>query len=450
MPAPVLAIGCLVMISATLSAAASATPRGSAPEKMDRGEYLTRAGDCTSCHTAIGGKPFAGGRAIETPFGTIYTPNITPDKATGIGSWTESDFNNALRNGKDDEGAHLYPAMPYPSYTKVTRADVDAIRTYLATVAPVQQQNKPPQLRWPMGWRGVMAAWNLLYFDAGEYQTDPAQSTHWNRGAYLVEGLGHCGGCHTPRNALGASKSAESLQGGKTAEQWYAPGLGDNLRDGVGNWSEAEVIEYLKTGANDKSASAGPMTEVVMNSTQYLSDSDLSAISVYLKRRPNAQEKSSPAVAPLRRPALARGQALYLDNCTACHMPDGRGIANVFPPLTGSAAIQADDPGTVLHVVLDGARMAATKSKPTGLMMPGFGWKFTDAEVADVVNYIRHAWGNRAPDVDLKAVAAVRRAVEAPDRPAGTRNMHPDARWRPELWDVRDDASQAPRTPDTQ
>lgn len=435
---------CLVMIPLAVGGAASASAQDAASSQVSRGEYLARAGDCTSCHTAKGGKAFAGGLAMATPFGTVFSANITPDKDTGIGSWTEQDFYNALHVGKDDEGTHLYPAMPYPSYTKVTRADVDAIRAYLTTVAPVHQENKPPQLPWPLSWRGSLFGWDLLYLDAGEYQPDPKQSAQWNRGAYLVEGLGHCGACHTPRNSLGATKTSDALEGGSAGEHWFAPGLGNNLRDGVGSWSEAEIVEYLKTGSNDKSASVGPMTEVVMNSTQYLTDADLNAIAVYIKQRPHAPNKSPPDVAGLGTASLARGQALYLDNCTACHLPDGRGVTKVFPSLTGSAAIQADDPGTVLHIVLAGARMAAPKSKPTGLMMPGFGWKLTNREVADVANYIRHAWGNRAPEVDVDTVAAVRKSVKPSDRPSGTPNTHPDARMRPELWDVEDDSSQAP------
>ena len=406
------ALFALASVVGSQVAALDAAPDASAGDaQVARGQYLTRAGDCVSCHTAIGGQPFAGGRAIATPFGVIYSTNITPDKDTGIGNWSEAQFYAALHSGVDDENHHLYPAMPYPSYTKVTRADVDAIRAYLASVAPVKLADKPTQLPWPISWRGSVGAWNLLYFDAGDYQPEPSQSAQWNRGAYLAQGLAHCGACHTPRNALGASKTGQPFLGGDAGLDWYAPSLGDELRDGVGGWSKAEIVEYLKTGANAKSASAGPMTEVVMNSTRYLTQADLEAIATYIKDRPDAPQKSPPQTASLGAAALARGEALYIDNCTACHMPDGRGIAQVFPPLTGSSAIQADDAGTVLHVVLAGARMAAPAAKPTGLAMPGFGWKLDDAEIADVVNYIRHAWGNRAPLVDAKTVASVREDI---------------------------------------
>jgi mono/diheme cytochrome c family protein len=321
--------------------------------------------------------------------------------------------------------------MPFASYTKVTRADCDAIFAYLRSVPAVRQASRDHDLRFPYNNRALLIGWRTLYFQEGEYQPDKSKSAEWNRGAYLVEGLGHCAMCHTPINALGGSKTSQPFHGGNAGSHWYAPGLGSNLRDGVGGWSVAEIVEYLKTGANAKSASAGPMSEVVMNSTQYLNDADLTAIAVYLKDRPDAPSKSLPDTDSLGADALARGQALYIDNCTACHMPDGRGVAKVFPPLTGSAAIQADDPGTVVHVVLAGARMAAPASKPTGLAMPGFGWKMDDQQIADVVNYIRHAWGNRAPLVDADAVARVRKDILPEDRPSRDAiTRHPDAPLR--------------------
>ncbi|HEV7123142.1 MAG TPA: cytochrome c [Rhodanobacter sp.] len=392
-----------------------------------RGHYLVQAGDCEFCHTRAGGQPFAGGRAVPTPFGKIFSVNITPDNDTGIGHWSKQDFYKAMHEGISKDGSHLYPAFPYPWFTKVTRADVDAIYAYLATVKPVKQDDTPNQLPWYLSWRGALAGWNLLYFDEGTYQDDPNHSAAWNRGAYLAQGLAHCSACHTPVNMLGGSKHDKAYQGGNAGLHWMAPGLDSNLRDGVGGWSSAEIVEYLQTGSNAKSATAGPMTDVVMNSTQYLTREDLAAIAVFLKDRPQQASKSPPKTASLGAARLARGQALYIDNCTACHMPDGRGMAKVFPPLTGSAAIQADNPGTVIHVVLEGARMAAPSAKPTGLAMPGFGWKLDDRQVADVVNYIRHAWGNRAPLVDADAVAAVRKDIAAEYRPSRDKvTKHPD------------------------
>jgi mono/diheme cytochrome c family protein len=416
-------------IALALFAGAALAGQHAASSEVARGRYLVRIGDCEYCHTLPGGKPFAGGRAIPTPFGLIYSVNITPDRDTGIGQWTEQDFYTAMHTGIGRDDVHLYPAFPYPWFTKVTRADVDAIKAYLDTVAPVVQNDRTNRLPWVLRWRGELFGWNLLFFDEGEYKGDPTQSAAWNRGAYLVQGLAHCGACHTPDNWLGGTKHSEPFEGGDAGLHWSAPGLGSNIRDGVGGWSTAEIVEYLKTGANIKSASAGPMSDVVMNSTQYLSDTDLNAIALYLKERPNNPVKSPPETLALGTDALARGQALYIDNCTACHMGDGRGVVDVFPPLTGSAAIQADNPGTVVHVVLAGSRMAAPSSKPTGLAMPGFGWKLDDHQIADVVNYIRHAWGNRAPLVTADTVVAVRKDIEPSDRPSrdGDAATHPDA-----------------------
>ena len=392
-------------------AALGAAVWAAAPDQaqIERGQYLVRAGDCISCHTAPKGKPLAGGLPIPTPFGVIYAPNITPDADTGIGKWSKDDFWNAMHNGIDDEGKHLYPAFPYPWFTKLTRADVDAIKDYLASVPPVKQQNRAPELTWPLGWRGVMAGWNLLYFHPGTFEPNPAKSAEWNRGAYLVEGAGHCGACHTAKNSLGAVKSDTPLQGGSAGEHWYAPRLTGDVRNGLGDWSVADIVEYLKTGSNAKSATAGDMTDVVKNSTQYLSDADLKAIAVYLKDIPASSGASRPEV--LAGETMARGEALYLDNCIGCHMPDGGGVAKVFPPLKRSAAIQEIEPGTVLHVVLGGETMAATNAKPSGLAMPGFAEKLNDQQIADVVNYIRNAWGNRGSLVDAAAVAEVRKSA---------------------------------------
>jgi mono/diheme cytochrome c family protein len=416
------------LLAGAAVAAAVVTP-GKESNEVARGAYLARIGDCEFCHTAPNGKPFAGGRAIATPFGVIYSINITPDRDTGIGQWSEQDFYKAMHTGISRDGNHLYPAFPYPWFTKVTRADVDAIKAYLDTVAPVVEDDKPNRLPWVLRWREELLGWNALFFDEGEYKNDAAQSAQWNRGAYLVQGLAHCGACHTPDNWLGGTKHGDAFAGGSAGLHWAAPGLGGDIRDGVGGWTAAEIVEYLKTGANAKSASAGPMSDVVMNSTQYLSDVDLNAIALFLKNRPNDRAKSPPNTEALGTAALARGQALYLDNCTGCHNPDGRGVSKVFPPLTGSAAIQADNPGTVIHVVLAGSKMAAPSSLPTGLAMPGFGWKLDDREIADVVNYARHAWGNRAPLVDARTVAAVRKDIEPSDRPSRDSGptAHPDA-----------------------
>ena len=407
-----LAFGLAGLLGLSLAVAVPARAQGTTYSTIERGRYLVNAGDCASCHTAEGGKPYAGGLAVPTPFGTIYSTNITPDPATGIGKWSEQDFYNAMHDGIRRDGKHLYPAFPYPWFTKVSRADVRAIKAFLDTVTPVRQQNKPTELPWPLSVREVMAGWNKLYFHEGAFKPDPKKSEQWNRGAYLVEGLGHCGACHTDTNLLGAPKTADKLKGGDFGEHWYAPGLTSNLRDGLGGWSAAEIVEYLKTGANAKSAAGGPMTEVVKNSTQYLSDVDLNAIAVYLKDVPAEQARAAAKATDIDKQAWSRGEALYVDNCTGCHMENGAGVAQIFPSLKGSSAVQAKLPDTVTHILLAGAKTAATPGKPTGFAMPAFARKLDDKEVADLVNYIRNAWGNHSSLTNQNAVSKVRKDVE--------------------------------------
>ena len=400
--------GALMLGACLFTVAAAVLAQGETFTTIERGRYLVAAGDCAACHTSDGGKPFAGGRAVPTPFGTIYSTNITPDKDTGIGQWTEEDFYRAMHEGKGPAGKRYYPAFPYPWYTKLSSGDVRAIKSYLDALAPVRQENKPPELPWPLSVRTGMAVWNALYFHEGTYRGDASKSAAWNRGAYLVDGLGHCGACHTPKNILGAPKLDDRLTGGY-GEHWYAMNLTRDVREGLGAWSPQEIVEYLKTGSTAKAAAAGPMAEVVSNSTQHLSDTDLNAIAAYLKDIPGDKSSSSAKAESIDTAVMTRGQALYMDNCTGCHMEGGEGIAQVFPPLKASAAVQAKDPATVLEAMLDGATVVATKEKPTALAMPAFGWKLSDADLADVATYIRNAWGNQASAVSTSQVAKVRK-----------------------------------------
>jgi mono/diheme cytochrome c family protein len=397
------AIGALILGGASTLARA----QGATFTTLERGRYLVDAGDCAACHSAEGGRPFAGGRAIPTPFGTIYSTNITPDKETGIGNWTGEEFYKAMHEGIGPGGKRYYPAFPYPWYTALSADDVRAIKAYLDVIPAVRQKDQPPDLPWPLSIRKSMAIWNALYFREATYRNDPAKSAAWNRGAYLVEGLGHCGACHTPKNVLGAPKHDEHLAGG-FGEHWYAMSLTGDVRDGIGAWSRNEIIEYLKTGSIDKAAAAGPMAEVVQNSTQHLSQGDLEAIAVYLKDMPGSKTATAGS-GEVDKAAMAHGKALYFDNCTGCHLEDGAGIAQVFPPLKASAAVQAKDPATVLQAMIDGAAVVATTDKPTGLTMPAFGWKLSDTELADLATYIRNAWGNRASTVSSTEVAKVRK-----------------------------------------
>jgi mono/diheme cytochrome c family protein len=259
---------------------------------IERGQSLVTAGDCISCHTADKNKPFAGDRPIDTPFGVIYSPNLTPDDKTGLGKWSEEDVYRALHLGIGRTGARTYPAFPYPYFTKITRDDVHAIYAYLHTLEPVNHRRRTSAFIWPLNYRGLMLGWDFLFFTPDAFHPDQSKSAEWNRGAYLVEGLGHCGACHTPKNVLGADKVSEALQGAKI-QGWLAPKLAGNPMDGIGAWSIDELTEYLRTGRNKHSAVKGPMAEVVASSTSKMPEADLRAIAVYLKNAESSNTASS-------------------------------------------------------------------------------------------------------------------------------------------------------------
>jgi mono/diheme cytochrome c family protein len=384
------------------------TPAGASAE-AERGRYLALAGDCVSCHTREGHEPFAGGHGLRTQFGTIYSANITSDVETGIGGWSGAQFYRALHEGRRSDNAHLYPAFPYTSFTRLTRADSDALHAYFRTVAPVRYRPPPNQLPPIVNIRGVMAIWNALYFHEGEFRPDPAQSAQWNRGAYLVEGLGHCSGCHTPRNFLGAERASRNLLGGQV-EGWHAPSLAGDLHDGLGGWSQDDIVEYLRTGRNARATASGMMGQVVLNSTSHLGAGDLEAMAVYLRNLPPREQPGPRAAAAAD---LELGARIYRDNCSACHGPDAEGVARLFPPLAGDAALQAHDPTTIARIVLEGTRSPMTAERPTPSAMPAFGWKLNDGEIAAVLTYLRASHGNAAGPVSAGQVARVRRAVAA-------------------------------------
>ncbi len=375
--------------------------------QIERGRYLAVVGDCTSCHTVPGsGQPFAGGRPIETPFGVVVGANITPDLETGIGAWSDEQFVRALREGKGHNGQPLYPAMPYPYYTKLTESDALAIRAYLNTVKPVRNAVVSNKLPFPFDVREGMTAWNALYFKKGEFRPDPAKSAEWNRGAYLVEGLGHCGACHTPKSALGGDESARALQG-YALQGWFAPNItGDNER-GVGGWSVADIVAYLKKGHNPTSASTEIMAEEITLSSSHMTDADLTAIATYLKDFPG---QTSPPAAALSAsdPKMVAGGAIYADECSACHGLDGKGVPYLFPSLAGSPNVRSTDPTSLVRILIEGARSVATAGEPTGPGMPSFAWKLSDDQAAAVLTYIRNAWGASAPSVDPAGVKQVR------------------------------------------
>ena len=382
---------------------ASAASGASLPaaEQVARGAYLARAGDCMACHTARGGAAYAGGRAILTPFGAIHSPNITPDNATGIGRWTADDFWRALHNGKGKNGTLLYPAFPYPDYTRVTRTDADAMFAYLRSLAPVRQENKSPQLRFPFNYRPLLIGWRALYFRPGVYRPEPAQNAEWNRGAYLVQGLGHCNACHTPRNLLGATESTGNLSGALIPMlNWYASSLTGGAEAGLGNWQVQDVTDLLKTGVSARGAVAGPMAEVVRQSLQHLSQQDVRAMAVYLKSLPQNETTAADAESVLLddedRQTVARGAALYDKHCAECHQASGRGAAPAYPPLAGNRAVVLQSAVNPIRAVLHGGYPPSTAGNPRPYGMPPFANVLNDQEVAAVLSYIRNEWGNHA------------------------------------------------------
>jgi mono/diheme cytochrome c family protein len=380
--------------------------------QIEQGRYLTIAGDCASCHTVPGsGQPFAGGRPIDTPFGVVAAANITPDRETGIGAWSDELFLSALREGRGHGGMLLYPAMPYPYYTKVTERDGLAIRAYLNTVQPVHNAVVTNKLPFPFDVREEMRVWNELYFRSGEFKPDAAKSPEWNRGAYLVEGLGHCGACHTPKTTLGGDDQAHAFQG-YALQGWFAPNITNDNERGVGGWSIADIVSYLKAGHNVVTAATGIMAEEISLSSSQMTDADLRAIATYLKALPG-QTGSSPAALSASDPAMTAGGAIYVDECSACHGMDGKGVPYLFPSLAGSPNVRSTDPTSLIRVLMEGVRSVGTSGEPTSPGMPWFAWKLNDAEMAAVLTYVRNSWGAAAPAVTADQVSHERAVLES-------------------------------------
>jgi mono/diheme cytochrome c family protein len=389
----------------------AASPPGA--DLIARGEYLVRAGSCFGCHTAPGGAPYAGGRAIETPFGIVNAPNLTPD-ASGLAAWTNADFWRALHNGRSRGGRLLYPAFPYPNYTRLARADADAMFAYLKSLAPVASPAVPHALRFPFDQQAALAVWRALFFRPARFETDAARSPQWNRGAYLVETLGHCNACHSRRNVLGATAGPLDLAGGLIPIQnWYAPSLKDNAEAGLGEWPEREVVALLKTGVSARGSVQGPMAEVVARSTQYLSDADLEAMAVYLRELPDAGAAAPSPAATLSTPAAAseRGAKLYTTHCAACHGDKGEGVGGAYPALAGNRAVALTPPANLVHIVLRGGFPPSTPGNPRPYGMPPFATVLSDAEVAEVLSYLRAAWGHAAAPVTTLDVSRYRGAA---------------------------------------
>ncbi len=412
------------LVIASLALLSSCSVSAAETDLIKQGEYLARAGDCVACHTAKGGKPFAGGLPMETPIGVIYSTNITPDK-TGLGDYSFEDFDKAVRHGVAKSGSTLYPAMPYPSYARVSDSDMQALYAYfMKGVEPVAQENRDSDIPWPLSMRWPLAAWRWMFAPSvEEHQVQTTADPVVSRGAYLVEGLGHCGACHTPRaltmqeKALSAADGSAFLSGSAPLEGWIAKSLRGDHKDGLGSWSEEQLVQFLKTGRSDRSAVFGGMSDVVVHSMQYMSQDDLTAIARYLKSLPAVDPKDKPhqydkqvAQALWKGDDSKPGASVYIDNCAACHRTDGHGYTRVFPALAGNPVLQTADATSLINIVLNGGTLPATHAAPSTFTMPAFAWRLSDQEVADVVSFIRGSWGNQGAPVSASDVADLRKS----------------------------------------
>lgn len=390
-------------------AAASAVDKAPVETAIQRGKYLADAGNCFSCHTRKDKAPFAGGVPFETPFGTVYSTNITPDTETGIGKWRGNDLRRAMHEGIAADGRRLFPAFPYTSYTKVTDADVAAIYAYLRTLRPVRYT--PPSNGFLLRQRWALRIWNAMFFEEGRFVPNAENSAEWNRGAYLVEGLGHCGACHTPRNAFMAERPESAHEGGVILGEvapgrlrpWSAVNL-TSAKQGLASWSVNDLTKYLHTGFSPRAGTFGPMNEVIVNSLMKLSSEDVRAMAIYLKSLP-AREYNGVTVSLEQARA---GEAIYQERCEKCHAASGRGGIFSGPPLAGSAIVQAQNPASLINSILHGTETPQQVSFGAWETMPSYADVLEDPEVAAVSNYVRGSWGNRALPVSRDDVARQR------------------------------------------
>jgi len=383
------------------------------------GEYLARAGDCVACHSIRGGKAFAGGLRMGTPMGVIYSTNITPDPETGIGNYTLEDFDRAVRSGIARDGHHLYPAMPYPSYAKITDEDLKALYTFfMKEVAPVKQANKQNEIPWYLRPRWPLALWNAVFAPRTGYGAVQGHDAAWNRGAYLVEGLGHCGACHTPRGWAFQEKALDdgnaAFLAGAELDAWFAPNLRGDIRTGLGGWSQDDIAAFLKSGHNDKAVAFGSMLDVVNNSTPYLHDDDLRAMAIFLKSLPATTQQAQFAYDDASTKTLESGKpqqpgaAIYLGSCAACHGSDGKGQPQFMPPLAGNPVVLDANPVSLINLVLNGAEPLVAKGVPDAYRMPPFRIQLNDEQIAQVLSFVRGAWGNGAGAVTINQVKELR------------------------------------------
>lgn len=394
------------------------------PELIAKGEYYARVADCVACHTAPGGKPFAGGLGMQTPMGAIYSTNITPDPETGIGNYSYADFERAVRRGVRPDNVSLYPAMPSVSYMIANDDEIEAMYAYfMSSVEPVYQENQGTTIPWPANMRWPLAWWQLIFAQPREFEEDPALTAQQNHGAYLVEGLAHCGACHTPRGigfqekAL-SNRHSEQFLAGSVLEGWYAKSL-RNEGVGLAIWSEDEIVEFLRTGRTHHTAAFGSMSDVVEKSTQYFTDDDLRAIASYLKTLPARagydeqwHPKEDTTTAKLRSGNITEpGEIIYIQECAACHRLDGKGAPRVFPALAGNSIVFAEDPSSLIQVTLAGSKMADTKHDMMAFTMPGF-YHLSNQDLADVLNFIRSGWDNHGSEISTRDIARMRRVVD--------------------------------------
>ncbi|CAM1629707.1 c-type cytochrome [Bartonella apihabitans] len=387
--------------------------------EQGRGEYLARMADCAACHTASGGQPYAGGREVKSPFGIIYSSNITPDE-NGIKNMTLDQFRDALRDGIGKNGELLYPAMPYENYRKISEPDIVALYDYfMHGVKPVSAKVKETNLSFPFNQRWGIRLWNLFAI-SGKGGFEPRfNDAKLDRGAYLIESLGHCGACHTPRDFMfrqsGTNSDSNKFLTGETIDGFYGPNL-RSPNSSVTNWTADDLKTYLQTGRNSHSAVVGPMKLVVEESMQFATEDDLDSIVAYLKHialpgnapKQVRDPKKTTEMLTEAKPDMALGARLYMDNCNACHFVNGKGANGVFPELDGAKIVNAKDASGLLRVIVNGSRMPSTEKRPADLAMPGFGWRMNDDEVAALANFLRSSWTNDAPAVTAADVAKVR------------------------------------------
>jgi mono/diheme cytochrome c family protein len=403
------------VLFAAIAVRIAAADSASQSSLVTQGEYLATAGNCITCHTKPSGAPFAGGVPFHTQFGTIYSTNITPDPATGIGSWTKAQFRRAMREGVSASGDHLYPAFPYTAFTKLTETDVDAIFAYLKTVPATNAIAPDNDLSFPFKQRWLMSVWKALYFDPARFTPNTKKAAEWNRGAYLVEGLGHCGACHSPRNFLGAERTEWALTGGTYLDKvpggqirpWSAVNL-TPAPSGLKTWSVEDTAAYLQTGLNAHASTFGPMNEVIARSTRHLSDADARAIAVYLVELP---PKEQPAESNADGMTLKAGQELYTIHCGTCHLPTGKGSIDTGPAVAGNPVVQGADPASLINLILYGPELPnplPPALRVQWLHMEPYKDKLSDEDVAALASFLRSAWGNRGGVVSTDQVAAQR------------------------------------------